>query len=232
MWRASSRRELHLDYQWQVKFSRYVLANTVIYLVNKPLLAGGMSADNVRGWEIVRKMNIWSRSEASRANVKFWGQSLSQGHYQPTYQQARKGFIYFITLPLIFILAKLNRFVNMVKQASGDLMANARDWRVGVNLIGLTNFISTVIRPNLTSCHVKLIIVTPLGTWRIWFIQLFRQRLSKESVKAYATMPKGSLGNIKVSIKAPAEQCLGRKAKTWGGGQYGWKSFWDTALTR
>ena len=56
------------------------------YLVNKPLQAAGMSADNVRGWEIVRKMNIWPRSEASRANVKFWGQSLSQGHYQPTYQ--------------------------------------------------------------------------------------------------------------------------------------------------
>ena len=74
-----------------------------IYLVNKPLQAAGMSADNVRGWEIVRKMNIWPRSEASRANVKFWGQSLSQGHYQPTYQQARKGFIYFVTLPLIFI---------------------------------------------------------------------------------------------------------------------------------
>ena len=73
------------------------------YLVNKPLQAAGMSADNVRGWEIVRKMNIWQRSEASRANVRFWGQSLSQGHYQPTYQQARKGFIYFITLPLIFI---------------------------------------------------------------------------------------------------------------------------------
>ena len=71
------------------------------YLVNKPLPAAGISADNVRGWEIVRKMNIWPRSEASRANVKFWGQSLSQGHYQPIYQQAGKGFIYFITLPLI-----------------------------------------------------------------------------------------------------------------------------------
>ena len=35
------------------------------YLVNKPLQAAGMSADNVR------KMNIWPRSEASRANVKF-----------------------------------------------------------------------------------------------------------------------------------------------------------------
>ena len=41
------------------------------YLVNKPLQAAGMSADNVRGREIVRKMNIWPRSEASRANVKF-----------------------------------------------------------------------------------------------------------------------------------------------------------------
>ena len=49
-------------------------------------------------------------------------------------------------------------------------MANARDWRVGVNLIGLTNFISTVIGPNLTSCHVKLILVTLLGSWCIWFI--------------------------------------------------------------
>ena len=43
-------------------------------------------------------------------------------------------------------------------------MANVRDWRVGVNLIGLTNFISTAIGPNLTSCHVKLILVTPLGS--------------------------------------------------------------------
>ena len=66
------------------------------YLVNKPLPAASISADNVRGWEIVRKMNIWPRREASRANVKFWGESLSQGHYQPIYQQAGKGFIYFI----------------------------------------------------------------------------------------------------------------------------------------
>jgi len=63
-----------------------------------------MLANNVRNWDIVRKMNIWPRSEVSRANVKFWGQSLSQGHYQPTYQRARKGFIYFITLPLIFCI--------------------------------------------------------------------------------------------------------------------------------
>ena len=42
------------------------------YLGNKRLPAGGISADNVRSWEIVRKMNIWPRSKASRANVKFY----------------------------------------------------------------------------------------------------------------------------------------------------------------
>ena len=35
-----------------------------------------------------------------------------------------KGFIYFITLPLIFFAIKPR--VNMVKKAGGDLMANAR----------------------------------------------------------------------------------------------------------
>ena len=153
-----------------------------------------MSADNVRGWEIVRKMNIWPRSEASRANVRFWGQSLSQGHYQPTYQQARKGFIYFISLPLIFNSQNFKTARKHGKKASGDLMANARDWRVGVNLIGLTNFISTVIGPNLTSCHLKSILVTPLGsspwiknskTWRFWFIYsdvLFKNWTRKKCV--------------------------------------------------
>ena len=33
--------------------------------------------------------------------MKFWGQSFSQGHYPPIYQQAEKGFIYFITLRII-----------------------------------------------------------------------------------------------------------------------------------
>ena len=67
-------------------------------------------------------------------NVRFWGQSLSQGHYQPTYQQARKGFIYFISLPLIFNSQNFKTARKHGKKASGDLMANARDWRVGVNL--------------------------------------------------------------------------------------------------
>ena len=54
-----------------------VIHSTQYYLVNKP---AGMS-DNVRGFEIVRKMNIWPRSEASRTKL--------------TYQWAGKGFIYF-----------------------------------------------------------------------------------------------------------------------------------------
>ena len=72
-----------------------------IYIVNKPLSTAGISEDNTQGWKIVRKMNSWPRSEASRATVKFWGQSFSRGHYPPIYQQAGKGYIYFITLRII-----------------------------------------------------------------------------------------------------------------------------------
>lgn len=50
----------------------------LVYLVNKPLQAVGRSSDNVRDWDAVRKMNIWLRSEASRANVKFWGKYPSK----------------------------------------------------------------------------------------------------------------------------------------------------------
>ena len=38
----------------------------------KPLLAAGRSEDNAQGWKIVRNVNSWPRSEASRATVKFW----------------------------------------------------------------------------------------------------------------------------------------------------------------
>ena len=68
-------------------------------------------------------------------------------------------------------------------------MANARDLRVGVNLIGLTNFISTVVGPNLTSCHLKLILVTPLGSktrklgfWFIYSDGLFKNWTRKKCV--------------------------------------------------
>ena len=60
-------------------------------------------------------------------------------------------------------------------------MANARDWREGANLIGLTNFISTMIGPNLTTCHVKLRarmfgifrnknIFRNISEWRWWIL--------------------------------------------------------------
>ena len=78
----------------------------LVKLVNKPLQAAGKSADNVRGWEIVRKMNIWPRSEALRANVKFWGQSLSQGHYQPTLPTSQKGGYLFYNPPINFYIAQ------------------------------------------------------------------------------------------------------------------------------
>ena len=112
------------------------------YLVNKPLPAAGISADNVRGREIVRKMNIWPRSEASRANVKFWGQSLSQGHNQPIYQQAGKGFIYFITLPIIFFAIKPR--VNMVKKPAVIW------WRMRFNVA-----VATFIKTSLVSFQVN-----------------------------------------------------------------------------
>jgi len=55
-------------------------------------------------------MNSWPRSEALGATVKFWGQSL-------VYQQARKGFIYFIPCPLFSM-----RVFSLVegKKVSGD----------------------------------------------------------------------------------------------------------------
>ena len=101
---------------------------TVSYLVNKPPQAAGMSADNVRGWEIVRKMNIWPKSEASRANVKFWEQSLSQGHYQPqpTYQPP-EGFYSFYNPPLIFI----SQWTARKHGKKSHLWSDARDWREG-----------------------------------------------------------------------------------------------------
>ena len=57
-------------------------------------------------------MSIWPRSKALRANVTFLGQSLGQVNYYLTYQQARSAFIYFMTLPLIFVLRIDSNFVD------------------------------------------------------------------------------------------------------------------------
>ena len=69
----------------------------------KPLQAAGMSADNVRIWVIVRKMNIW--------------QFLSQEHEK---QKARRGFVSFITLLVFFCFAQtanLNEFFLLSRAA-------------------------------------------------------------------------------------------------------------------
>ena len=38
--------------------------------------------------------------------MKFLGQSFSQGAYQPKYQQVRRGFIYFVTYPLLIFISR------------------------------------------------------------------------------------------------------------------------------
>ena len=45
-----------------------------------------MSADNVLGWEIVLKISHLPSKLRFSAKCSFFGQSLSRGHYQPTYQ--------------------------------------------------------------------------------------------------------------------------------------------------
>ena len=43
-----------------------------MHLESKTLSEAGILEDNAQGWKIVRKMNSWLRSKASRATVKFW----------------------------------------------------------------------------------------------------------------------------------------------------------------
>ena len=45
-----------------------------------------MSADNVLGWEIVLRISHLPSKLRFSAKCSFFGQSLSRGHYQPTYQ--------------------------------------------------------------------------------------------------------------------------------------------------
>ena len=54
-----------------MRFSKTtLLLGLAEYLVNKPLQAAGILQDNGRGGKIVREMNSWPRSEASRATAK------------------------------------------------------------------------------------------------------------------------------------------------------------------
>ena len=45
-----------------------------------------MSADNVLGWEIVFKISHFPSKLRFSAKYSFFEESLSRGHYQPTYQ--------------------------------------------------------------------------------------------------------------------------------------------------
>ena len=85
------------------KLNLYLCTYLSIYIfTTKPLSATGISEDNAQGWKIVRKMNSWPRSEASRTTVKFWGQCFSRGHYLRYTSKLKRGlFQYFITLRII-----------------------------------------------------------------------------------------------------------------------------------
>ena len=58
------------------------------FKTKNPYRLAAVLKDNAQSWKIVRKMNSWPRSEASRKTRKFWRQSFSRGHYPPTYQPA------------------------------------------------------------------------------------------------------------------------------------------------
>lgn len=108
-----------------------------IYLVKKALQAAGLSADNVRSWEMSGKWIFgWE--------TKFQGQMWNFEDSQPRTLSAddipasQKG-VYFFYNPLINFHIAQKPFV---KKASVDLMANVRDWRKQVHLIGLIHLFS------------------------------------------------------------------------------------------
>ena len=92
------------------------------YLVNKPLRAAGMSADDVR------RLRDCSKNEYLAEKRSFEGKyeilrTISQPRtLSANIAQARKGFIYFITLPLIFI-----SYLNRTQKASVDLKTIGRN---------------------------------------------------------------------------------------------------------
>ena len=57
-----------------------------------------------------QELYFWPRSFEGKFEIL--GQSHSQEHYQPTNQKARGGFVYLITLPLIFVSCFDSKFVN------------------------------------------------------------------------------------------------------------------------
>ena len=108
-----------------------------------------------------------------------------QGHYQPTYQKAR-GVNLFYSPPINFHIA-IKPLVNIVKKPLLLWWRNCViDVSKQVHLIGLTNFIGTVIGPKLNklSCEINshnAPYIKNSKTRRFWFI--FSDVLSKDLIR-------------------------------------------------
>ena len=72
--------------------------------------AAGMSANYVRGWGIVREMNFLAEKRSFAENCEIYGQSISQGHYQLTYQEAQKRIQLFCNPLINFHNARRQQF--------------------------------------------------------------------------------------------------------------------------
>ena len=96
-------------------------------------------------------MNNWPRSEASRTNVKFWGQSFKQGHYHwANIPASQKGVYLFYNPPINFriVLEPLAKSQCWSEDEWARLMRASKFDRL--------NFISTVIRPKLDSLRCEM----------------------------------------------------------------------------
>lgn len=61
----------------------------------KALQLAGMLANNVNSWEIVLKMDIWPKSEASRENLKFEDNLSAKDIISWKLPASQKGFFFF-----------------------------------------------------------------------------------------------------------------------------------------
>ena len=141
-------------------------------------------------------MNIWPRSEASRANLKFWGQSQPRT-LSADIPASQKGIYLFYNPPINFHFA-IKPLVNMVKKRVVIWWRmRVIDVRKQVDLIGLANFISTVTGPKLDKLPCEsnsrnAPYITISKTRRFWFIfsdLLFKNLTRKKHVSVSELYP-------------------------------------------
>ena len=106
---------------------------------------------------IVRKMNRWPRSEASRSTMKFWGQSFSRGHYQSDILASRKGpgFVYLsYSSPLNFEMRSVYCWIiqNSEWRSKNDCVKQIQ----GVLCVNVTTFARIFCRLSLTMLWLNL----------------------------------------------------------------------------